>query len=159
LLANLLALALLVQQHAAEVTVTSRPEVPLEDHSTPFFRRELPAILRAVFPRLQSALAPPRLSPPVLLEDPAPFLKRKGLLVAKLLHGLYLTLPQGRPSLPYGEMMVPHLRIAQDRGNAKLPGSKLCLSASWYFLPSTGLSLEARVGQGWFAALSLIHRW
>jgi hypothetical protein len=159
LLANLLALALLMQHHADEVTVTSAPEAPVEDRHTPFFRRELPPFLRAIFPRLQTALTPPSLDPRPLLDDPVPFLKKKGLLVAKLAYGLYLELPHGGPALPFGEMLTPRVHVAQDRGTAKLPGSKLCLQASWYFLPSTGLSLEAHAGQGWFATLSFIHRW
>jgi hypothetical protein len=165
LFANLLALALLVQQHADDVTtLTSSPDLPLEEPGrpvtpfTPFFRRELPSILRALFPRLQLRLGPPRLGPAVSFDDP-PLLRKKGLLVAKLGYGLYLGLPQGGLPLPYGEMLVPRLRVAQDRGNAKLPGCKLGLRASFFFLPSTGISLEARAGQGWFAALSLIHRW
>jgi hypothetical protein len=165
LLANLLALAMLVQRHTDDVTSASAPEEVLVEAPaapvtpfTPFFRREVPSLLRALFPRLQLRFAPAGLGAVRSLDD-LPLLKKKGLLVARLAHGLYLNLPQGGPPLPYGEMLVPRLRVAQDRGSAKLPGCKLGLRASFFFLPNTGVTLEARIGQGWFAALSLVHRW
>jgi hypothetical protein len=152
LLTKVLALALLVDQRGADVTLTGAAKAWFEGLAT-------------LVPRLQppEREVPHRLQAPGIGPSPARFKelgKPNGFLVAPLAYGLYL----GRPLPRRGQLFTfgverDQVRIATKRGNAKLPGGCLGLQGTLYFTPQTGLTVETRVGNGWFAGLSLVHRW